>query len=299
MTDLFNTSKLLREVFPADLKYLDEAYLDWLYRKSPSGTVIESNRDDEIGRIGHYAVVPQQWSLGGIKQIVALSLNTAVSERARGMGMFTLLAGETYLMAADQGVDWIVGVANANSTPGFTRKLGFDLKGPLDARAIFGISLRLPTIIDSENVVKLRDHLEQAMSSGQGEEFKRYWTIEELRWRLANPAARYWLIIVGNCLIVATRSTQMGVRFGVILKIFVGGEKATVSLSRIARSVSRVVKAPLCVYGGVNNRIRTRGIMIPRKFRPSPLNVIVKSLGNQPRPIPTPCVMEFLDFDAY
>jgi hypothetical protein len=299
MADLFNTSQLLREVFPADLKYLDETYLDWLYRKSPSGTVIESNRDDEIGRIGHYAVVPQKWSLGGTEQIVGLSLNTAVSERARGMGMFTMLAGETYLMATEQGVGWIVGVANANSTPGFTRKLGFDLKGSLDARAIFGISLRRPTSVDSEDVVKLRDHIEQAMSSRQWDEFKRYWTIEELQWRLANPAARYWLIVVGNCLIVATRSTQMGVPIGVILKIFVGGEKANVSLSRIARYVSRAVKAPLCVYGGVNNRIRTRGIRIPRKFRPSPLNVIVKSLGNQPRPTPTPSVMEFLDFDAY
>ena len=237
--------------------------------------------------------------LSGVEQVVALSLTTAVSERARGMGMFTLLATETYAKAADRGVHWIVGVANENSTPGFTRKLGFDLKGPLEARAIVGISLRRAESVSAKDAFALGDFLAVRKGEGQKGEFERVWSVEELQWRLANPSANYWLIQVGNCLIVATRSKHMGIPVGVILKVFVSGVKATVSLSRIGRSVSRAVKAPLSVYGGVNNRVEIEGLRIPSKLRPSPLNLILKGLFDSTEQTPMPSVMEFLDFDAY
>ena len=61
----------------------------------------------------------------------ALSLNTAVHERARGGGVFTRLAEETYDKARVRGIRVVVGVANANSTPGFVKRLGFTSIGPL------------------------------------------------------------------------------------------------------------------------------------------------------------------------
>jgi hypothetical protein len=77
------TRRLLAEAFPDDPKFSRDAFLDWEY-DSPSGQVIERNRDDEVGRLGHYAVLPQRWQRDGVVEPWALSLNTAVSERARG-----------------------------------------------------------------------------------------------------------------------------------------------------------------------------------------------------------------------
>ena len=66
----------------------------------------------------------------------ALSLNTAVHERGRGGGVFVELGERTVGKAAELGVESVVGVANANSTPGFVRRLGFDLLAPLPAKMI-------------------------------------------------------------------------------------------------------------------------------------------------------------------
>lgn len=293
------TNRLLHEVFPRDLKYNDESYIEWLYRKSPSGVVVEANRDDESGRIGHYAVVPQRWWDNGREVKVVLSLNTAVSERARGIGLFTRLAEETYANAEAMGVAWVIGVANANSTPGFIRKLGFSLKGPLDARFHLGWSWSRPRVIEVSDADCIRDHLELAAKLRGPEEFERLWDIEELSWRLSNPAASYHIVRIGNCLVVATRSRICGLPMCVILKIFVAGESSSVSMGRIARSINRHLHGITCVYGGFNRRVPPTGLRIPERLRPSPLNLIVKGLGDPSRESRPLSVMEFLDFDAY
>lgn len=293
------TTRLLREVFPGDVKYNDQSYVDWLYGDSPSGVVVEANRDDESGRIGHYAVVPQRWWDSGREVKAVLSLNTAVSERARGMGLFTRLAEETYATAEEMGVAWVIGVANANSTPGFIRKLGFSLNGSLDARFHLGWSWSKPRVIKVGDADIIRDHLELTTKFRGAEEFERLWDVDELSWRLSNPIADYHTVRIGNCMVVATRSEFCGLPVCVILKIFVAGETSSVSMGRIARSVNRHLHGIACVYGGFNRRVLSTGWKIPERLRPSPLNLIVKGLGGQSRECRSLSVMEFLDFDAY
>lgn len=299
MSELSPTNRLLQEVFPGDSKYRDESYLEWLYRRSPSGEVIEANRDDSTGRIGHYAIVPQRWALNGVVGRAALSLNTAVSERARGMGLFTLLAAEAYELAEVFCVEWVVGVANANSTPGFTRKLGFELKESLDARVVLGFSWKRPNCVNIDDLDSFRSLVLRDTETLLQGDFRRHWDVDELRWRLSNPAAKYTLVFVDGCLVVGIRSVQFGMPVGIVLKVFVGEGAPSVSLSRVARAMSRAVRAPFSVYGGRNNQVRPGGIRIPRRLRPSPLNLIVKALGGGGDQIPTPSVIEFLDFDAY
>lgn len=57
--------------------------------------------------------------------------------------MSTNLADATYRKAAGVGLDAVYEVANANSTPGFLRKLLFALVSPLDAKIGLGNIARL------------------------------------------------------------------------------------------------------------------------------------------------------------
>src|ERR1700742_3781657 len=95
---------LLRRPFPEAPRISEPRYLRWLYEESPFGAVVEANLDDEQGRAGHYAVVPIELVSDGAECPGALSLNTAVDERARGGGVFVRLAGEALERAEGGGV---------------------------------------------------------------------------------------------------------------------------------------------------------------------------------------------------
>lgn len=130
MTDVKSTAQLLADVF-GHVPGSSPEYLEWLYEQSPFGGVIEVNQDDGAGRAGHYALVPITLARDGVDRACALSLNTAVHARARGGGVFVQLASEAIDAARQSGIKAVVGVANANSTHGFVRRLGFQLLTPL------------------------------------------------------------------------------------------------------------------------------------------------------------------------
>ena len=289
---------LLREVFPDDAKFRTSDYLRWLYLKSPSGEVIDANVDDANGRLGHYAVVPQRWRVRGTITSVALSLNTAVSERARGQGLFTRLAEETYGTAAGRGVQFVVGVANANSTPGFAGKLKFRLLGPLDVRVFPGWSFRRVSRVSVEQLDEFASLIETSNSATSLSSTQRDWTIDELRWRLSNPDADYRISIVNGSLVVSATSKVAGLRVSVILKVFPRVGKRPVGLGSIARSIARSDGSLGAIYAGSNSGVRIGGFRLPMRFRPSPLNFIVRDLTGADRELRTD-VFEFLDFDAY
>ena len=292
------TRCLLREVFPDDTKFRTLEYLLWLYLKSPAGEVIDANIDDSIGRLGHYAVVPQKWRVCGTETSVALSLNTAVSERARGQGLFTRLAEETYEVAVGRGVQFVVGVANANSTPGFAGKLRFRVLGPLEVRVFLGWSFHRVNEVSIDQLDEFAGLLETTDSAKRLSLTQRKWTVKELRWRLANPEANYKVATVDGSLVVSTMSTVAGLRVSVILKVFPRPGKELVQLGGIARSIARSDRSIGSIYAGSNSGISMRGVKLPMRFRPSPLNFIVRDLTGADREL-RPDVFEFLDFDAY
>src|SRR4249920_2814311 len=98
------TAALLERVFPDAPRISQPGYLRWLYEDSPFGPAIEANLDDNEGRAGHYALVPIALTNDGAPCAGALSLNTAVDERARGGGVFVHLATEAIEKARRQGV---------------------------------------------------------------------------------------------------------------------------------------------------------------------------------------------------
>ena len=165
--------RLLTEVFPTAAAQFTPAYLTWQYVRNPAGPAVGFNAFSGETLAAHYVTLPIRVQLDGRACKGLLSLNTATHPQHQGKGLFTKLADATYQYAASQGYELVVGVANANSTPGFTRKLGFQLVSPLEARLGVGA---LPS-------------QDPRFTS----EFEVLWDRELLAWRLANPSRAYRL----------------------------------------------------------------------------------------------------------
>jgi hypothetical protein len=302
MSTISQTAALLADVFP-DSDISRPEYLHWLYEQSPFGSVIETNLDDELGRSGHYALVPITLTRDGIDHNAALSLNTAVHERARGGGTFVRLASETIAEARHRGVETLVGVANANSTPGFVRHLDFKLLTSLPA------SVMLPTLGSRRGIrggwadasafagngpAVNSEPLLVAPETGEA----RRWTPETLRWRLGRPGVRYALHRTDDLLAVSCRDSRHGIRVAILLKVFATSRISHSSQRALVRAVCHFHRAPIALHVGLNDLADFRGIALPERLRESPLNLIYRSLQSEPRPA-TIKRFEFLDFDAY
>ena len=300
--DLQRTARLLEVVFPGS----DTAtvpYLDWQYGSNPAGTVVETNLDDDEGRSGHYAVIPVTLSDAGVAVPAALSLNTAVHERARGGGVFVKLAAETYDRAEARGIKAIVGVANANSTPGFTRRLGFEVLESLPAR-IWPVRLAgrgAESVVADASVLgddAFWARLEPLLAApASGMAFA--WDRASLTWRLSSPRGPYAVHLVDGAAAVSTVSRANGLRVAVILKLLPAGGVGRSAARALIGAACRHHRAVAAVHAGIVHPDTPRGIPLPERFKPSPLNLIYRTLGTDGGASPRFASLEFLDFDAY
>lgn len=295
------TAALMQSVFPDARRIAAPEYLRWLYEDSPFGRVIEANLDDEQGRAGHYAVVPIDLVSDGTPCRGALSLNTAVDERARGGGVFVRLATEAIEKAEAQGVAMIVGVANANSTPGFLKRLSFELVGPLPATLLFPVPWR--------RGARSAWAGEEALALGGGADLGPLlvpppqglapaWTAEALRWRLAAPGSRYALHRTEHALAVSTADRSKGVPVAMMLKVFASEPLGAAERASLVTAACGFHRAPLALHVGLNDLVGFRGPALPERLRSSPLNLIVRRLASAPSRTDV-ARFEFLDFDAY
>lgn len=266
-------SKLLRTCFPnthSNSRKFSEASLIWLYTKNPEGLAIGFDAFDEGKLVAHYVCIPTtiMGTVGPMRAL--LSLNTATAPQYQSKGLFTQLAQETLSFAKQQGFACVYGVANQKSTKRFVQHLGFDLIGPLEAR--IGIGRLKPP---------------QANSLLQ---FQRNWNEAALNWRCNNPTnqIRAWQ---------SARSSVFFANTGYPLIAAYDEQWGTV-FSTIPLS-ARQLKLKL-ILGLFPQGVPCTYLKIPNFLKPSPLNLIFKSLD----PIVTTpdrhaVHFTFLDFDAY
>lgn len=266
---------LFSKCFPKSAKF-SPYNLDWLYCKNPDGSAIGFDAWDGDRLAAHYVCVPARAAVGGSVVKTMLSLNTATHPEYQGKGLFTKLAEMTYETAAVAGIDAVFGVANANSTSGFVRKLGFQLVQPLDVLIGFG---------------SLGIDLEMAASRAQ---FERVWSAEGLAWRVANPNNPVFSRRHGDRLQIHAAA------FGKLLPAY-----AELPLKGLphAGNVADDFLSPLRLFIGLvpDGACQFRRyVSIPQRLRPSPLNFIYRSLSHRLERLEKGHVsFSFLDFDAY
>lgn len=261
-------SALLGKVFGDAPKFTPEA-LAWRYRDDPDGLVVGFDAWDGERLAAHYVTCPTTARIGGASVRGLLSLNTATDPDYAGQGLFTRLARATYEVGAGAGHGFVMGVANANSTPGFLTKLGFQSVAPLEA----GLLLRRPRRF-----------------AAVGADFRIDWTPRRLAWRLANPATAYGVGDRDGLTVVSAPTHLPLVRcVGFISEGLAepGGAEGLASLF-----IGLEPRVDLAALGFLR---------LPQRLRPSPLNLIYRRLGD-PAPQcldPARTAIGFLDFDPY
>jgi len=138
---------------------------DWAYQRNPNGEPIVTlcYENDEL--VGHYAIVPMPLSNAESRKNSYISMTTMVAESHRKFGLFTQLAQANYAIAKDLGADFVFGFPNAQSAPGFKKRLNWQISesdyvatvdkpallalaatGKLDKAGRLGLDLAQPTL---------------------------------------------------------------------------------------------------------------------------------------------------------
>ncbi len=173
---------------------LSTDYLKWQYLENPNGKVIGADafKGDELA--AHYSIIPQIYQHNSSKYKGALSVNTATHPKHQGRRLFTSLAEETYSLAFERGIQFIVGAANGNSFGGFVRRLNFTLLGQVRLYAKFG-----PTQVTEDALDISSDN-------------------QWLKWRLSNPSTEYQKVSCSDSTIIRTWIKGFPFNVGTITK---------------------------------------------------------------------------------
>ncbi len=266
---------IFTKCFP-NAAHLTVRYLEWLYAGNPAGPVIGLDAWDGDRLAAHYACIPVRAVVDGQACAVMLSLNTATDPDYQGRGLFTKLADGTYAAGADQGMAGIYGVANANSTPGFLRKLGFGLISPLDAKV--GVGALLP------------DTVATSLADVQ---FRRDWDRTSLQWRCANPQRTYRVARTPAGRLIAQAPTGKPMLSAFAELPSAGEDQEPVSSGFGMRLHLGLVPPSMGKLKGV-------WWELPARFRSSPLNLIYRQLDESIKaPTPDNVLFNVLDFDAF
>jgi len=177
-TDLLQHREQIERLFFASFgqRSLGEVW-DWAYQHNPNGEPIVTLCHDEGELVGHYAIVPMPLSNGTTRKNSYISMTTMVAESHRKYGLFTQLAQANYAMAKDLGVDFVFGFPNSQSTPGFRKRLEWQLP-----ESDYVATVDKPTLLA----------LASAGQLDKGDRFGLDLNESALReWRLSRPGATY------------------------------------------------------------------------------------------------------------
>lgn len=266
---LAEISTLLQDVFKNKELFSFE-YLKWQYADNPNGKVLGYNAYCEGQLAAHYATLPVKSAINGVIRNGLLSLNTATHPDHQGQKLFTRLADQTYATGAENGYEYVVGVANQNSTPGFLKKLGFDLISPLDAK----LFVAMPKI-----------------KANQAIAFERFYNTEIKEWRLKNPNEKYLFSkAINNKTAVFSHTKFKSVN------AWIGNFADIKPLTFSTRKFFKI-------WIGIDNSLKWNNLSscnIPAFMKPSPLNLIFKNLTATPISIDKNNLRFWaVDFDAY
>jgi hypothetical protein len=132
------TAKLLRLVFP-EATHLTADYLNRLYFGNPLGeTWGLSCFDDDGHLVAHNIMIPIKAVIFGKEETGIWPFQLATHPKARMKGLFVEMAEATHAESIERGYTFLNGVGNENSTPIFVKKWNYQSICPLDVKIGIG-----------------------------------------------------------------------------------------------------------------------------------------------------------------
>jgi hypothetical protein len=263
---------LLERVFPRARPWGPD--IEWQYLRNPRGPVRYVNAYDEAGGlIAHYAVIPTPPLAEPPGSFIGtyFALNTAVDPAARVPGLMVATARALLRQLQSEGPTVILGVANENSFRGYVPMLGFQSLGRLS------LTFHPPGVAPVTAAPRALAH-----------------EPDYLAWRVARPGvAAYGDPARG---LVTVRLRHLGMPIDAVLSTglpadLVQGQGLPTPAGWVPR-----------LYASFGSSVR-RGLAVPDRIRPSPLEYIVRVLGDATLAEPVRRYLlvrrfEFLDFDV-
>lgn len=303
-------TKLLDAELP-DPRFVSSDYLRWAYRENPLGRAWERHQQipegDGTHLVAHYAIMPRRFrGPAGEKSDGAWSLNAVVRSGHQRARHFSRIGLEIYDEAGAVGRSFVVGVTNEKSTGAVVKYMGWRLAGPLPVRIVHPVGRGRRRVdhlhvddrwLDSDGFTDFAAAVDRHTVDGWSTDYD----AELLRWRLACPETDYTVHIGDDLALVTTKSNLGPVPACVVLKAFpLATGTAPVDATAMIRTATRHHRAGFAVYAGFNGSVKVRGIAPPRRFQPSPLNLIIRHLDpDVDQDTITLDTFEFLDMDAY
>lgn len=300
------SAALVRQYLP-DNRFDDGRYLDWQYDENPVGGAFRESLDDpDRGRIAHGAAVPQRLRRGaerlGFLQIVNI---VTVPDRQRE-GVMALLLSRGVPHAIEAGYVGGYGITNDASTGMALKSFGATFAGTLPVSVVAPVPVSTRSVHTLEVTPALLgsaefEHLTADLDDFPSQHWTQCWTTEMLRWRLARPGSRYWLHVTPELVAVSARRTVRRIPVAVLCKFLPrGGRRGPLSARSVFAAACATHRAPAALHIGFNAHVPVRGVPVPRRLRPAPLNVACLSISAAMDPTTFRFdTFELLDFDAF
>lgn len=269
--DMQKLVDLQNAVYEGKHVFTSEGFKYW-YLDNPNGRVVSFNAlyGDVIA--AHYALVPLKMKIEGRVVLGLLSMATVTHPNHRGKGLFKTLAKTTYEYAAQNGFEFVIGVANANSYPGFIKYFDFQDVGMLDV--LVGCSNKI---------------------SPKGDKvFSVFWDDSSLKWRAGREGySKDSTTLYGTKEVWKFKKAPF-------IKTFLGKKDRKQLEGLPIVSVNKLLR-PLNLYVGLGSNAKDIGYYeLPKFVKHSPFHLIFMDLtgGNLPKMTKDNVFFQLMDFDV-
>lgn len=247
-----------------NLVFTVDSFKRW-YIENPFGRVLSFNAFDGDKMVAHYACIPTKLVFGDSVVDGIHSMATVTHPDYRGKGLFKTLAKLTYDYAKEQGYKFVIGVANANSFPGFIKYFDFKFISQLDVKMGWGTK-----------IYPKRDDM-----------VRKYWDKDAFDWRLGLCRADYNLH--GHSLLGPYNSfvqTYMGYYPDPFLKM--------------TNVIDKHWGFRPKLYVGLGAKFKSLYFTVPKFIKHSPFNLIFLDLtdGELPEVTKDNIFFQLFDFDV-
>lgn len=248
--------------------YFNTEFFKFWYVDNPMGKVISFNAFYGEQLVAHYACIPIKMKINSKVEVGLLDISTVTHPEHRGKGLFKTLAKTTYDYALKEGFKFVVGVANANSFPGYMKYFDFTFISKLDVKCGWG----------------------KVLEPQVQKEYKTYWDAVSLSWRLKNP--KYYII----------KNTAFGKYLNYpFIKTLMGIVPQELSNNTNIKKRRNSVFRPLNLYIGLGADLsKGHYFKLPKFIKHSPFNLIFLDLtgGELPKVTKDNIFFQLLDFDV-
>jgi Acetyltransferase (GNAT) domain len=296
------TARLATEAFASLNHVIMPERLRWFYERcfSLGATVIALRNGDR--KVGQIAMVRQTLRLNGHDESAAQLVDLFISKEFRGKERLQQLYAEVERQFVKQDIRFAIGMPNAKALG--VNEYFFNLKPFLRLPFSMGVAIPLGAQrdIQSSRFDPSNKSLALSQLAGYGScpgENGVLWDPARLFERLCNYDREYGIHALDGVLLISSPRRSRGMTYTLLCGFTTRGdaEASRVTTRRLVRDACRMWKRPLFAYAGVNSKLAAApGIVLPAKFRPSPLLVQLRDFKPERQPLRLDR-FELIDFD--